>query len=208
MARYRGPKAKIARREGISLAAFGNYEGAAAKAVEKKNYPPGHNGKKGSFSKPSEYSKQLREKQKAKRIYGVLEKQFRRYYEKADKMEMATNIALITLLEKRMDNVVYRSGLAETRRQARQIVTHGLMKLNGRRVDIPSIELKVGDKIEVRDTKKASPLFEEIKKKKPRAPKWLKPDLVSLACEVIRDPEKDDLEHIIESKLIVEYYSK
>ncbi len=208
MARYRGPKTKIARREGISLAAFGNYEGAANKAAQKKNYPPGHNGKKGSFSKPSEYSKQLREKQKAKRIYGILEKQFRRYYQKADKMDMATNFALMTLLEKRMDNVVYRSGLAETRRQARQIVTHGIMKLNGRRVDIPSIELKVGDKIEVRDTKKSSPLFEEIKKKKARAPKWLKPDLGGLSCEVIREPEKDDLEQVIESKLIVEYYSK
>ncbi|MBD3156812.1 30S ribosomal protein S4 [Candidatus Peregrinibacteria bacterium] len=208
MARYRGPKTKIARREGISLAAFGNYEGAALKAAQKKNYPPGHNGKRGSFSKPSEYAKQLREKQKAKRIYGVLEKQFRRYYKKADTMEMATNVSLLTLLEKRIDNVVYRSGLAETRRQARQMVSHGLLNLNGKRVDIPSIEVSIGDKIEVRDNKKKSPLFDDIKKKKAKAPKWLKVDLKGLNCEVIREPAKDDLEQIIEAQLIVEYYSK
>lgn len=208
MARYRGPKTKIARREGISLAAFGNYEGAAFKAAKRKNYPPGHNGKRGSFSKPSEYSKQLREKQKAKRIYGILEKQFRRYYKKADKAEMATNVSLLTLLEKRIDNIVYRSGLAETRRQARQMVNHGLLNLNGKRVDIPSIELSIGDKIEVRDNKKKSPLFDEIKKKKAKAPKWLKVDLKGLNCEVIREPQKDDLEQIVEAQLIVEYYSK
>lgn len=208
MARYRGPKSKIARREGVSLAAFGNYEGAALRAVQKKNYPPGHKGKKGSFSKPSEFGKQLREKQKAKRIYGVLEKQFRNYYKKADKSTTATHISLMTLLEKRLDNVIYRSGLAETRRQARQIVSHGLLKLNERRVDIPSIEVKVGDIIKVREKTQSSPLFETIKKKKPKAAKWLKVDLKGLNCEIIREPEKDDLEHIIEAQMIVEYYSK
>lgn len=208
MARYRGSKSKICRREGVSLAAFGNYEGAAMKASQKKNYPPGAQGKKGSFSKQSEYGKQLREKQKAKRIYGILEKQFRRYYKKADSSELATHIALLTILEKRLDNVIYRAGLADTRRQARQIVTHGLIKLNGRRVDIPSIELKVGDKFEVRDKSKGSPLFETTKKSKPRAPKWLKVDLKGLNGEMIRDPERDDLEQIIEAQLIVEYYSK
>lgn len=208
MARYTGPKSKIARREGISLAAFGNYDGAALRATQKKNYPPGHLGKKGSFRKPSEFGKQLREKQKAKRIYGILEKQFRRYYKKADKSQMATHVALMTLLEKRLDNVIYRSGLAETRRQARQIVTHGLLKLNGRRVDIPSIEVKMGDKLEIRDKSKASPLFADIKKKKPKAPKWLKVDMAGLGCEIIRDPERDDLEQIIEAQMIVEFYSK
>lgn len=208
MARYRGSKSKICRREGVSLAAFGNYEGAAMRATQKKNYPPGAQGKKGSFSKPSEYGKQLREKQKAKRIYGILEKQFRRYYKKADTSHTATHVALLTLLEKRLDNIVYRAGLAETRRQARQIVSHGLLKLNGRRIDIPSIEMKIGDKIEVRQKTQGSPLFELIKKSKPRAPKWLKVDLKALTCEMIREPERDDLEHIIEAQLIVEYYSK
>lgn len=208
MARYRGPKAKIARREGISLAAFGNYEGAAMKAVQKKNYPPGHTGKKGSFSKPSEYSKQLREKQKAKRIYGVLEKQFRNYYKKADKSLTATHISLLTLLEKRLDNFVYRGGLADSRRQARQMVTHGHFKFNGKRVDIPSIEVKVGDKIQVREKNMSSPLYEEFKKRKPKAPRWIKSDLKGLNLEVIRNPEKEDLEQIIDSRLIVEYYSK
>ncbi|MFC1655543.1 30S ribosomal protein S4 [Patescibacteria group bacterium] len=208
MARHRGSLSKICRREGISIAAFGNYEGCLLKATQKKNYPPGAQGKKGSFSKQSEYGKQLREKQKAKRIYGILEKQFRRYYKKADSAELATHVALLTILEKRIDNVVYRAGLADTRRQARQIVTHGLIKLNGKRVDIPSIELKIGDKIEVREKLQGSPLFETIKTRKPRAPKWLKVDLKGLNCEMIRDPGRDDLEQIIEAQLIVEYYSK
>ncbi|MFC1600222.1 30S ribosomal protein S4 [Patescibacteria group bacterium] len=208
MARYRGPKAKLARREGISLAAFGNYEGAAMKATQKKNYPPGHKGKKGSFSKPSEYGKQLREKQKAKRIYGVLEKQFRRYYKKADKSDTATHVSLLTSLEKRLDNFVYRGGLADSRRQARQMVTHGLLKLNGRRVDIPSIEVKIGDKLEVRPKNQGSPLFEEFKKRKPNAPKWIKADLSGLNLEMIKDPEQGDLEQVIDGQLIVEYYSK
>ncbi|MFC1810622.1 30S ribosomal protein S4 [Patescibacteria group bacterium] len=208
MARYTGPKAKIARREGISLAAFGNYEGAALKAVQKKNYPPGHTGKKGSFSKPSEYSKQLREKQKAKRIYGILEKQFRKYYKKADKSQNATHNALITFLEKRIDNFIYRGGLADSRRQARQMVTHGHYKLNGKRIDIPSIEIKVGDKLEVREKNQKSPLYEEFTKRKPKAPKWIKADNKGLNLEMIREPEQDDLEHIIDARLIVEYYSK
>jgi small subunit ribosomal protein S4 len=208
MARYTGPKAKICRREGISIAAFGNYDGAAMRAVQKKNYPPGHKGKKGSFSKPSEYQKQLREKQKAKRIYGVLEKQFRKYYKKADSSEQATHVAILTILEKRLDSVVYRAGLAETRRQARQIASHGLLKLNGKRINIPSIEVQIGDKIEVREKSQKSPLFELTKKQKPRAPRWLKVDLKSLSLEVIRDPERDDLEKIIEAQLIVEFYSK
>lgn len=208
MARYRGPIAKISRREGISLSAFGNYTGAAFKAVEKKNYPPGAQGQRRSFSKPSEYCKQLREKQKAKRIYGVLEKQFRKYYKMADKHQMATGDALLVVLERRMDNAVYRAGLAETRRQARQIVSHGLVNLNGRRVNIPSIQVQLGDKIEIREKSKKSPLFEEIKKKKAKAPKWLKVEPQSLQCEIIREIEKEDLERIIESQLIVEYYSK
>ncbi|MBU1446477.1 30S ribosomal protein S4 [Patescibacteria group bacterium] len=208
MARYRGPKARISRREGISLAAFGNYTGAALKATQKKSYPPGAQGQRRSFSKPSEYCKQLREKQKAKRIYGILEKQFRKYYKMADKDQMATGDALLVVLERRIDNVVYRSGLAETRRQARQIVSHGLVNLNGRRINIPSIQIKLGDKIEIRDKSKTSPLFEEVKKKKEKAPRWLKVDLKGLQCEVIRDLDREDLERVIESQLIVEYYSK
>jgi small subunit ribosomal protein S4 len=208
MARYRGPKAKICRREGIPLAAFGNYEGAAMRAVQKKNYPPGAQGKKGTFKKTSEYGKQLREKQKVKRLFGVLERQFENYYKQADAKEEATHTALLKLLEKRLDNVVYRSGLAETRRQARQIVTHGILKLNGRRIDIPSASVKVGDKIEVRDKTKNSPLFELIKKQKPKSPKWLKFDPQNLTCEVLREPDKDDLEQLVDAQMIVEFYSK
>lgn len=208
MARYTGPKCKICRREGIPIAAFGNYEGAAMRAVQRKNYPPGAQGKRGSFKKMSEYGKQLREKQKTKRIFGVTEKQFRNYYKEADAKEEATHIALLKLLEQRLDNVIYRSCLAQTRRQARQMVTHGLFKLNGRRVDIPSISVKVGDKIVIRDKSKNSPLFELIKKQKPKAPKWLKTDLANLSCEILRDPDHQDCEQLIDPRMIVEFYSK
>lgn len=207
MARYRGPVVKLARREGIPVTAFGNYEGAAKKAYERKQYPPGAHGRRRG-SKPSEFGKQLRAKQVAKRIYGVLEKQFRRYYQKADSMEEATGTALLKILETRLDNTIYKAGLAETRRQARQVVSHGHVMLNGRRVDIPSIQLTVGDKFEIRDRSKGSPLFELIKKKKDQSPDWLKVDLKNLSGEMIREPEKEHLEQLIESQLIVEYYSK
>lgn len=208
MARYTGPKCKICRREGIPIAAFGNYEGAAMRAVQKKNYPPGAQGKKGSFKKMSEYGKQLREKQKAKRLFGILEKQFLNYYKQADAKEEATHIALLKLLETRLDNVVYRSGLASTRRQARQMVTHGLFKLNDKRVDIPSIAVKIEDKIVVRDRSKNSPMFEEIKKQKSKAPKWIRVDLKNLSCEILREPDYEDCERLIDPQMIVEFYSK
>lgn len=208
MARYTGPKCKICRREGIPLAAFGDYEGLAARTVQKKNYPPGAQGKKGSFKKTSEYGKQLREKQKTKRLFGIMERQFVNYYKQADAKEEATHTALLKLLEIRLDNVIYRSCLAKTRRQARQMVTHGLFKLNGKRVDIPSISLKVGDKIVVRDKSKNSPLFDLIKKQKLKSPKWLKTDLANLSCEVLREPDYNDCEQLIDPRMIVEFYSK
>jgi len=208
MARYTGPKSRICRRDGISLAAFGNYEGAALKASQKKNYPPGMHGKKGSFSKPSEFSKQLREKQKAKSIYGVLERQFKNYYKRAIKSSEATDLTLVKMLEKRLDNVIYRAGIAETRRQARQIVTHGLIKLNGKRINIPSIEVAIGDKFEVRDRSKKSPLFADIIQKKPRNPKWMNVDLKMLTCEITKEPVREDMEHVFDSQMIVEFYSK
>jgi len=208
MAVYRAPKGKICRREKLNILALGNYEGAARKATQKKNYPPGMHGKKGTFSKPSEYGKQLREKQKAKRIFGILEKQFKNYYVKAKKSSQDTGFALLQLLERRLDNVVYKSGIAETRRQARQIVTHGLVRLNGKKVDIPSILTRIGDVFEVKEKKKKSPLFALITKKKDASPKWLKVELPTLKGEVIRDPDRDDIEQLIEPQLIVEYYSK
>lgn len=208
MAVYRAPKSKICRKENINILTLGNYTGAAAKAVQKKNYPPGAHGKKGTFSKQSEYGKQLREKQKAKRIFGLLEKQFKNYYLKAKKSKEDTGFGLLQLLERRLDNVIFKSGIAETRRQARQIVTHAHVTLNGKKVDIPSIITKVGDKFEIKETKKKSPLYADITKKKYTEPKWLKVELPQLKGEVIRDPNREDVEQIIESQLIVEYYSK
>ncbi len=187
---------------------MGNYEGSKKKALEKKNYPPGMHGQKGSFSKPSEFGKQLREKQKAKRIYGIREKQFRNYYKKAERKKGVTGELLMAMLEKRLDNVVYRSGMAKSRSQARQIVSHGLVKLNGKRVNIPSIQVEVGNSFEIKERSKKSPLFSEVEKKKPKSPRWMNVDLKNLKGEVVSEPKTGDFESVINNQLIVEFYSK
>lgn len=187
---------------------MGNYEGAKKRAVEKKNYPPGIHGQKGTFSKPSEYGKQLREKQKAKRIYSITEKQFSRYYKLAEKQKGVTGDVLMKMLEMRLDNVVYRSGFAETRRQARQIVSHGLVELNSRRVNIPSISVKVQDTFNIREKRKNSALFTSHEKKKDKSPQWMKVDLKNLSGEIVSEPKPEHFESAIDPALIVEFYSK
>jgi small subunit ribosomal protein S4 len=164
----------------------------------------------GSFRKKSEYAKQLMEKQKARFMFGLNEKQFRRYYERADRSDMVTGIGLLTFLERRLDNVLFRAGFGVTRPQTRQMLSHGLLTLNGTRVTIPSIQVKVGDKIEVRKKLKDSPLFANLKagKEKIKPPSWLSSDLKSLTIEVLAIPETDELEQSIESQLIIEFYSK
>jgi len=164
---------------------------------------------KNAFGKQTEYAKQLRAKQKAKRIYGIAERQFEIYYEKAIKQTGSTELALQKGLETRLDNIIYRAGLADSRNQAKQIVGHGIIKVNGKRVDIPSIQLKVGDSFEVYETKKGSKLFEKAKNdKKFKSPKWLKVDLGGLKGEVINMPEKEDMESAVDTKMIIEFYSK
>jgi small subunit ribosomal protein S4 len=165
-------------------------------------------GQKGSISKPSEYSKQLREKQKLKRLFGITEKQLGNYMEVAFKKKDITGHALLKLLEQRFDNVLYRSGFAKTRPQARQMVGHGLFKINGRRCDIPSAQLKLGDKFEVVERSKKSKLFAELDKQKFAPAQWLKVDYKTLSGEITRPLEVDDLEQIIHHSLIVEYFSK
>lgn len=205
MSRYTGPRARHVRRLGVNIYGSDKFD----KILAKRNYAPGMHGQTRT-SKKSEYAKQLMEKQKARLMYGVTEGQFQRYYEKADRSSAVTGEELLRLLERRLDNVLYRSGFAATRAQARQIVNHGLFKMNGKRVTIPSISVRVGDKFEVRTKSGESPLFAEIKagKEKVKPPTWLNANPKTLTIEVLALPEKDELEHSIEEHLIVEFYSK
>ncbi|MDX9970646.1 MAG: 30S ribosomal protein S4 [Candidatus Gracilibacteria bacterium] len=204
MSRYRGPQTRISRRLGVMVFTNGQ---SKVKAFQKKNYKPGMHGQK-HFSKSSEYGTQLKEKQKAKYLYGITEKQCKNTYKKATKSVGNTGLVFMQLLERRLDNVVYRSGLAQTRPQARQMVSHGLIMINGKRAKTPSILVEEGDKFEVVSKKKASKLFEEAKKAKIRSPRWITFDQKNLAGEVKGFPEKGDLEGLVEPQLIVEFYSK
>lgn len=203
MSRYTGPKAKLCRKFGTNIFGSDKYD----KILKRRDFPPGAHGRT-KFRKKSEFGKQLAEKQKARFIFGLSEKQFHKYYVKADRSKQVTGEQLLRLLELRLDNAVYRTGLAHTRPQARQIVSHGLIKLNGRRVSIPSISLKTGDKLEVASKNKNSLLFDGLAKAKDTSPKWLKTDLKSLSAEVVAEPDKDDFESIIDPQIIVEFYSK
>jgi small subunit ribosomal protein S4 len=202
MSRYTGPKSRLCRREGMCVC------GREKCAIKKKNYIPGMHGLKGSVGKPSEYSRQLREKQKLKRLYGITERQLGNYFEEAAKKKEITGNALLKLLETRLDNTIYRAGFAKTRNQARQIVGHGLIKVNAHRVDIPSYQVKVGDKFTVIERVKKSPLFAELEKQKFAPAPWVKVDYKTLSGEVVRTIESDELEKAVQTNLIVEYFSK
>jgi len=208
MARYTGSKCKLCRREGEKLFLKGTRCEGQKCAIIRRNYAPGQLGKN-RFGKQTEYGRHLRAKQKARRIYGVSEHQFADYYKKAVKQSGVTGTELLKLLETRLDNVIYRAGFASSRTQARQIVSHGLIRLNGKKVDVPSITVKVGDAFEIKASAKKSPLFEEVKKnKKFKSPQWLSSDLGILKVDIIGMPKKDDAESNIDTQLIVEYYSK
>ena len=202
MARYTGPKSKIARKFGEPI--FGE-----DKVLAKKNFPPGQHGAN-KRRKTSEYGVQLREKQKAKYTYGVLEKQFRGYYDKAKKMEGIAGENLLILLERRIDNVVYRLGLANTRRQARQIVRHGHIAVNGKRLDIPSAMTYVGDVITVMENSRGKEYFKGMEETlaTKAVPAWLIQDAQNLGGKVDRFPTREEIDVPIEEHLIVELYSK
>ncbi len=203
MAVNHDPIIKKCRSLEISPAALGY----SSKKVEKMGMrKPGANKRK----KLSEYGLQLREKQKLKFVYGVLEKQFYNYYVKATKMEGMAGENLVTLLESRLDNVVYRMGMASTRREARQLVVHGHFRLNGKKVNIPSLLVKVGDVITLKDTSKKSELFKGFIEDlaEVRTPAWLTLDKENISAEVIAAPKKADVDFEIEEHLIVELYSK
>lgn len=203
--KYTGPKARLCRREGFNLFGSDKYQ----KIMAKRPTVPGvHGGKRqGKFT---EYAKQLREKQKLKRMFGLSEKQFRRTFDLAERKSGVTGGNLLRLLEQRMDNVVYRAGFAMTRMQARQFVSHGLFMLNGRRVDVPSIMIKAGDAIEVRAKSKKSPVFVknlEINEKY-NAPSWLSVDNKSISVKVVEEPDTEHCEQGVSPQMIVEFYSR
>jgi small subunit ribosomal protein S4 len=203
--KYTGPKARLCRREGINLFSSDKYQ----KIMGRRPGIPGLHGAK-RLGKMTEYAKQLREKQKAKRMFGLSEKQFRRTFDRASAMEGIVGANFLQLLERRLDNVLYRAGLAVTRMQARQFASHGLFMLNGRRVDVPSIQLRVGDIVEVRPKSKNSPVFKKNLEDLSNvdAPTWLKVDARKLQVEVKDVPASQHFEQAIESQMIVEFYSR
>ncbi|MBD3330375.1 30S ribosomal protein S4 [Candidatus Peregrinibacteria bacterium] len=205
MSRYRGPITKLSRRLGVILFANGQ---SKLKAYQKKNYKPGEHGQK-RFSQLSEYNKQLREKQKARVLYGINEKQSKKYFDKASRNKQGiTGVNYLILLERRLDNVVFRAGMANSRQQSRQMVSHGLITLNGKVVKTPSIQVKEGDNFEVREKNKKSPMFDEIKKAKVRTPRWISFDPKGLKGQITTLPEGGDIENVIDHQLITEFYSK
>ena len=213
MARVIGPVCKLCRREGEKLFLKGGRCLSPKCAIEKRAYAPGQHGQSGQFkrSRSSDYSLQLREKQKARRIYGVLEKQFRRYFTIAQRSKGLTGAMLLTILESRLDNVVYRMGLAESRAQARQLAQHGHLDVNGVRTDTPAKLVKAGDVISVHASSRRTSYFKTMAKEleeRPAAPKWLSVDPAGLSGRVLHLPSREEIDLSLNEQLIVEYYSR
>lgn len=201
MARDRTPKHKLSRREGRDLF------GTGGESLQRRlQVPPGMHGRKQPRRRASEYSLQLREKQKVKRIYGVHESQFIRFFQQALKTREITGLALLRLLERRLDNVVFRLGLARTRPQARQFVSHGLIHVDGERVNIPSYLVVPGQLITLKESARKIPDVEELKESRPAVPGWLQ--LEDGGGRVLREPERHEIDDDIQEQRIVEFYSR
>lgn len=209
MARYAGPVCRLCRREGMKLFLKGERCHAEKCAVERRNVPPGHHGK-GRKAKLQGYGLQLREKQRVKRMYGVLERQFRRYFHEADRRRGITGETLLQLLESRLDNVVYRLGFAASRPQARQLVRHGHFLVNGRRADIPSYSLRAGDRVSVKAKSANNPAIayarEEVKGR--GIPEWLELGADGQEGRFAAVPSREQMNLPVQEQLIVELYSK
>lgn len=206
MARYTGPSCKLCRREGLKLYLKGDRCFSDKCALNRRQTAPGqHGAKKGKLSG---YGTQLREKQKVKRFYGVLEGQFRSTYDRAEKMKGITGENLLQLLELRFDNIVYRLGFANSRKEARQFVTHGHFTVNGRKADIPSMTLSVGDVIQLKDKSKTSDKFKAFSEAARTAPSWLEVNLEKMEGKITALPVRDNIDLPIEEHLIVELYSR
>lgn len=208
MARYTGPVCRLCRREGVKLYLKGERCFSQKCAIDKRPTPPGQHGQ--GRRRSSEYGLQLREKQKARRFYGVLEKQFEGYYEEATRRQGITGENLLQILESRLDNVVYRLGFAASRPESRQLVGHGHFNVNGRRVDIPSYLAKPGDVITVREKSQQTPRMKELLEaaQSRTIGSWLELDLANVTGKVLRAPTRDEIDTPVAEQMIVEHYSR
>jgi small subunit ribosomal protein S4 len=216
MAKYTGPACKLCRREGEKLFLKGERCFTPKCAFERRGFAPGQHGRtggrggRGGQGRESDYAKQLRAKQKARRIYGIYEAQFRRYYAKSLKARGITGLMLLQILESRLDNVIFRLGYASSRAQARLLVTHGHFTVNGRRTDVPSMTLGAGDIISVREGSQDATYFKELAAlaETRNIPAWLSRDIKSLSGNFLRLPERPEIDGNLNEQLIVEYYSR
>ncbi|KAB2951390.1 30S ribosomal protein S4 [Heliorestis acidaminivorans] len=208
MARYNGPVCRLCRREGTKLYLKGERCYTGKCAVDRRTYAPGQHGQ--GRKKVSEYGVQLREKQKLRRIYGILERPFSNYFDKAERQKGITGDNLLRLLERRFDNIVYRLGFARSRNEARQLVLHNHFTLNGKKANIASIQLRVGDVIQLKEKSKDSPIFQEILAAlgQKTAPAWLELDVNTLSGRVLALPNREDIDTNVQEHLIVELYSR
>lgn len=205
MARYRDSKCKLCRNEGVKLFLKGSRCDTPKCAIERRAYPSGQHGQ--ARKKLSEYAVQLREKQKVRRLYGLQEKQFRRYYAKAARMTGVTGTLMFQLMEARLDNVIYRAGIAPSRAEGRQLILHGHFLVNGHKVNIPSYQLRIGDIITVREKSRAL-ITERAAISTAPAPRWLEVDKNNLSVKVNAKVEREDVDPTLKEALIVEYYSR
>lgn len=212
MARHTDPVCKLCRREGEKLFLKGDRCFSPKCAIERRNYPPGLHGKTSEWrrSRESDFGKQLRAKQKARRVYGVFERQFRRYFREALKSRGLTGLTLLQMLESRLDNVVYRLGFAGSRAQARQLVSHGHFLVNGIRTTVPSMLIKEGDAIEIREGSRGNSYFKGLSDfaQARNTPDWIDRDLKKLSGTVKRVPERGEIDANLNEQLVVEFYSR
>lgn len=212
MARYTGPVCKLCRREGEKLFLKGSRCMTPKCAFERRSYPPGQHGREGQFrrGRASDYLLQLREKQKARRIYGVMERQFSRYFKRAQQQTGLTGNNLLVLLESRLDNVVYRLGIGSSRAQARQLVQHGHVMLNGRKTNVPSALVTAGDVISIRPESTRRTYFKDLRQEYDdrQVPRWLAVNASDLSARVVNLPTREDIDTTLNEQLVVEYYSR
>ena len=208
MARYREALCRICRREGEKLFLKGDRCYSEKCAVERRKYPPGQHGQ--GYRKLSDYGVQLREKQKVRKIYGLLERQFRRYFYEAERRKGITGEILLQLVESRLDNTVYRMGFAPNRVRARQLISHGHIVVNGKKINLPSYQVKEGDSVSVKDSSRDMPeIIDSLSKVEHRGiPAWVEVDSVNYTGKVLRIPSRDEIQLPIQEQLIVELYSK
>lgn len=208
MAKYSGPLCRVCRRAGEKLFLKGDRCYTEKCAIERRKYPPGQHGQK--YRKVSDYGIQLSEKQKARKAYGILERQFRRYFREAERRKGITGEVLLQLLESRLDTVIYRMGFASNKRMARQLISHGHFRVNGKRVNIPSYIVRKGDMVEVKESSRNIPaIIESLSKAEHRGiPQWIEIDSENMRGKVLHIPSREEIQFPIQEQLIVELYSK